>query len=938
MSAVANIHCRDDERRRLARERGVNGIDYVDVSPDQRSLRVFFLLKAPPEVTVANVRIDGGRRIRDIAVSDVRMCRVEDPDLDDCMVVRVDRFGDFSTHTLCLVDPDEDGEPGTSPMTGLDPRHSCAEFSFKVDCPATADCRVEDACPPEHYDEPELSYLAKDYASFRQLILDRLALVMPDWQERHVPDLGIALVELLAYTGDYLSYHQDAVASEAYLDTARLRTSVRRHARLVDYRLHEGCNARVWVCVEADTDVELPGDVSFITGPSGLDAEDRVLTLRELEQRPTGSYEAFAPVAAGPVAIWRAHNAIKLHTWGDRECCLASGATSATLLDTAAPPPLPPADPPACEEDDDGGGGGDQDKAGYGGYEQQPEEPQPPPRSLHLRAGDTLIFEEVLGAKTGEPADADPLRRHAVILTDVEEVVDAVTGDLVLDVRWGHDDALPFALCISSVGLAPECRELTDVSVARGNVILCDHGRRVRDEVLGDVPAVGAVVPCEDAACGEAVAYTAGRFRPRLEQRPLTFAVALPAGHSARDVTRAPDPRAAVAVAELGSIPLASGASKTLFGPGDLTAPESLVARLRDKDDPVARALRERLSARTVELLENEDDADGISTALSEALETDLRWLLEPWTPRPDLLSSDGQDRDYVAEIDDDGFAHLRFGDGDLGRKPAAHATFVASYRVGNGPAGNVGAESITRVVFDRTVIHNVELLPRNPMAAGGGFSPEPIADAKLRAPTAFRRELVRAITADDYARRAERHPAVQRAAATMRWTGSWTVVRVAIDALGADATPALRAEVRALLEPARRIGHDVAVVTATNVPLHVRLRVCVDPFALRAHVELDLRRALGARALAGGGLGFFHPDALTFSSDIHVSALVARAHAVPGVESARVIELRRLDGVAGTELDEGVLRLGALEVAQLADDPDFPEHGRLELELEGGR
>ena len=71
--------------------------------------------------------------------------------------------------------------------------------------------------------------------------------------ERNAADLGVALVELLAYVGDYLSYHQDAVATEAYLGTARRRVSVRRHARLVDYRMHDGCNARVWVQMHVDT-------------------------------------------------------------------------------------------------------------------------------------------------------------------------------------------------------------------------------------------------------------------------------------------------------------------------------------------------------------------------------------------------------------------------------------------------------------------------------------------------------------------------------------------------------------------------------------------------------------------------------------------------------------------------------------------------------------
>src|SRR2546430_1362125 len=65
----------------------------------------------------------------------------------------------------------------------------------------------------------------------------------------HVPDLGVTLVEALAYVADHLSYYQDAVGTEAHLGTARRRVSVRRHARLVDYHLHQGCNARVWVAL-----------------------------------------------------------------------------------------------------------------------------------------------------------------------------------------------------------------------------------------------------------------------------------------------------------------------------------------------------------------------------------------------------------------------------------------------------------------------------------------------------------------------------------------------------------------------------------------------------------------------------------------------------------------------------------------------------------------
>ena len=106
--------------------------------------------------------------------------------------------------------------------------------------------------------EPEIDYLAKDYASFRRLMLDRMAVLMPHWRERNPADLGVALVETLAYVGDHLSYQQDAVATEAYLGTARRRVSVRRHARLVDYPMHDGCNARAWVQVRFDKTGRLP--------------------------------------------------------------------------------------------------------------------------------------------------------------------------------------------------------------------------------------------------------------------------------------------------------------------------------------------------------------------------------------------------------------------------------------------------------------------------------------------------------------------------------------------------------------------------------------------------------------------------------------------------------------------------------------------------------
>src|SRR5262245_59731212 len=97
-----DLTCRDERRRKDVQAASVFGLDYVEVSDDQRTLTVIFLGKAPQGIEAQNVRISGGRRIRDVRVTGVRMHRQKDPTLDDAMDVQVDKPGDFSTYTLSL--------------------------------------------------------------------------------------------------------------------------------------------------------------------------------------------------------------------------------------------------------------------------------------------------------------------------------------------------------------------------------------------------------------------------------------------------------------------------------------------------------------------------------------------------------------------------------------------------------------------------------------------------------------------------------------------------------------------------------------------------------------------------------------------------------------------------------------------------------------------
>jgi hypothetical protein len=978
MTNTPTLDCRDDsERRRLARAMPLNGLDYLEVSDDQRHLTVFFLEKAPQWLTARHLRIEGGQRVRGIRVLKAEIKRSDDPELDDCMTVTVDKPGDFSNYTLCVIALDEAGKPTGRAPADFDPRYTCLCFSFKAGCPGDLDCNTGPVCTPPVRTEPPIDYLARDYASCRRLILDRLALVMPEWQERHIPDLVITLVELLAYTGDYLSYYQDAVATEAYLDTARQRISVRRHARLVDYFLHEGCNARAWVTIAVSQDAQtLPrGDFYFITstgdmGGRMLKAED----LPESQPAPCLVFEPLWPAGATGIELHADHNAIRFYTWSGTQCCLPKGSTSATLIDPGTIPAAPPPDPEPCEHDTPSRKP-PTDTPGY---------PRPEDYRLHLKACDVLVFEEVTGPHTGNPADADPARRHAVRLTGVTPSWDPLTRQLVMEIDWAPEDALPFPLCISSIGPAPHCSLIPDVSIARGNVLLVDHGRSVDDE-LGQVPTRATSSDCGDGCLPPEVRKTPGVFRPVLPRPELTCSEPVPpcvlppldCGEGTR-ITAASsllrqDPRAAVPWITLRSIPAAPN-GEPAFAVSDLDEPTRLataIAKLAkargektptsgEKDQGVESAVGDekagvedsapaewllgQLAAGVrQELLDwiTKEPVQQLPVNLKDELLELLQSLEQAWEARQDLLESGPDDRHFVVEIDDARKARVRFGDGDCGRLPDAGASFRAAYRVGNGTVGNVGAETITRIVFRTGFPGGVDLRPRNPLPAMGGQAPELVPEARLRAPHVFHSRLERAITADDYAAIVMRDFAsrVQRAAAALCWNGIGPQVLVAVDALGkAEADPALLCEIGHHLWRYRRMGHDVQVEAAQAVPLDIGLFICVCDGYLRGHVKAALLDACSNRLLPGGQRGFFHPDKLSFGQGIYLSQVVATAQAVEGVESVRVIRFERLYEGPNGEIAAGVLPLGPLEVARLDNDPGFPERGRLTLKLEGGR
>lgn len=911
--------CCSQERRKLVNEHAtLNGIDRVEVVDReydrpgfrqlrQKELRVFFI-KTPqePPVTVADaqikaadrhsVRLTGGESVTGIAVESAAWMAAE-----GCLRVRLPVYGDHSVYTLCLVEKSTGPNPPFDPMPGLDPRMSLVDFHFKIECPSDFDCAPECDCPPAVSEAPELDYLSKDYASFRRLMLDRLSLITPDWKERNTADLGITLVELLAYAGDYVSYRQDAVATEAYQGTARQRISLRRHARLLDYAMHEGCAARTWVrvCVTAAVPaggVVLPQNPVLKKDSTALEAAT-CFAVRPSKgailAASAGALQAIIlaeqPVIFEPMhdaVLHAAHNEMKFYTWGDSDCCLPAGAVKATLAGE-----LP-----------------------------------------NLTPGMVLVLAEAKGPRTGHPEDADLSRRHAVRLVEVNGLTleqwldgktpgsrtDPVTAYAVTDIVWDDADALPFPLCLSSI--SEDKVALPDVSVAWGNIVLCDHGVSLPErellipsleaetrlsragltaaerEELSQVPGINPVLVPVASGCGHCdPAETPGavvRVRPRLKHSGLTHAVPAPA-------------------------PLEKSAE-----PKRTWLPPNL---------PASQALR------------HDTDAS-IRAALPAIFLRDGSRL---WSPQLDLISSAATAADFVAEIGNDGRAVLRFGDDANGMAPAEEAKIYARMRLGNGTAGNIGAEAISQAYAPSflapssgapLLVNAEDIIAKvtNPLPARGGTAVETMEEVRQYAPQAFRTQR-RCVTPEDYANRAGQHTGVQRAAATLRWTGSWHTTFLTVDRKGGMPVDAdFEQELRDFIEPWRLAGHDLEIDAPRYVSLEIELMVCVQPEYFRSDVKRALLDVFSSRRRTDGTAGFFHADNFTFGDSVYASSILAAAQAVNGVEHVELTALRRQG--ATTKVVPDVLETDRLEIPRLENDPSVPGHGIIGFDMKGGR
>ena len=306
-----------DRLELLRNQNQVTGLDFVYVHPDQRTLDVFFL-RSPATLAVPLVNDLPAERISIAGIdaatpSPVPVTAVAWDVVDgrDALRLTTGFPGGFSRYLLHIDD------------ARLDPFLDALTFSFKANCPSDLDCEPPPhECPPDDDVDVLIDYRARDFWSFRRALLDFASQRYPDWKDRLEADAGVMLAEVLSALADDLAYYQDRVSREAHFETATQRRSLRRHARLVDYDIHDGLGASAWLDVTVQA-----GMAGAI--PAGMD----VWALGDAGRRvPFEAGRGLSEVIAGATyAVDAARNSFQPHLSDNNLLCLPVGTTELVI-------------------------------------------------------------------------------------------------------------------------------------------------------------------------------------------------------------------------------------------------------------------------------------------------------------------------------------------------------------------------------------------------------------------------------------------------------------------------------------------------------------------------------------------------------------------------------------------------------------------------------
>jgi len=368
--------------------------------------------------------VSGGSRVLKFTLSKVPAA--EEPETPEASTafVRVRPLGDYSEYRFQT----------RPPQAGVlwDPLFQEVKFRFRPDCYST-DCRLVTGRPPEEKLLAPMDYLARDYEGFRHMLFSYLGTKVPGWKPTSEADLDQVLISLISAAGDQLADFQDRVMAEANFFTARKRVSLARHARLVDYHIHEGKQSTAWMAAT----VTSPGAAFWLQSPFQVSVKSH-----------TGQELSWSVQEGEKYYLAAALNSLDLYGWSGARSLLKKGTTSMDLC-----PEQGPLTQARAEEIRD-----------------------------HLKAAPLLWIEEIRDPEDGSEGGRDLRQRQILHLLPGEAGAslgyDPIENKYFVRVKWEEKDALA-ADYVFRVRSGEQTLEAG--ARVRGNLLYLTQGDRVTE-------------------------------------------------------------------------------------------------------------------------------------------------------------------------------------------------------------------------------------------------------------------------------------------------------------------------------------------------------------------------------------------------------------------------------------------------------------------------
>ena len=252
------------------------------------------------------------------------------------------------------------------------------------------------------------------------------------------------------------------------------------------------------------------------------------------------------------------------------------------------------------------------------------------------------------------------------------------------------------------------------------------------------------------------------------------------------------------------------------------------------------------------------------------------------WAEQPSLYATEPNDANYVVRIADDGTATVRFGDGKQGaRLPTGQENVTATYRVGIGQAGEVGAGALSLLKTRPLGVRGVT----NPVAAGGAEDPETLATARTNAPQTVL-TLDRIVSLQDFTDFANAFAGVGKAQAVAIREGERLLIHLTVADASGDpvaSSDALFVNLRDAIDAARDPAATVALASFTPLTFRLKATVQYDSRYLEAGVRAALESALHA------AFAFAERD---FGQPVTAAEIMEVMHSAAGVIAVDLDEL----------------------------------------------